>query len=172
METTIQMIAIVLAILAWFISFIQLRRSRRQNNEDIVFQHKIEAYRITIAQAYDFLQRSHFILDELADYKGDENSWVEGRMPEIFREINPILDKMDSDFIQHVMFLPELFVKRYNDFSFKAQRLLVEHYHFDNGVSIETYQMLTEMHSELINEVRKDLHIDLLNEKLKYRLEK
>jgi hypothetical protein len=170
--TIIQLIAIGLAVLAWVVSFVQLRRSRRQSNEDIVFQNKIEAYRNVVLLTYDFLQKSYFILDELSDFKGDEKKWVEQRMPEIFRQLNPLLDKIESDFIGHVVFLPEDFIKKYNDFSFKCQRFLVEHYHFDNKISIETYTTLTEMHSDLINQVRKDLHIDLLSEKLKYRLQK
>lgn len=172
METTIQVIAIGLAILAWIVSFIQLRRSRRQNNEDIIFQNKIDAYRQIILQAYDFLQKSFFILDELPDFKGNKNEWTEKRMPELFRQLNPLIEKMDSDFIAQVMFMPDDFIKKYNEFSFKCQRLLVEHYHFDNQLSIDTYMKLTEMHNDLINEVRQDLHINLLNEKLKYRLQK
>jgi hypothetical protein len=172
LETTIQIIAIGLAILAWIVSFIQLRRSRRQNNEDIIFQNKIDVYRQIISQTYDFLQKSYFILDELPDFKGNKEEWTETKMPELYRQLNPMIDKMDSDFIGHVIFLPDDFIKKYNEFSFKCQRLLVEHYHFDNQVSIETYMTLTEMHNDLINEVRRDLHVDLLNEKLKYRLQK
>lgn len=172
METTIQIIAIGLAILAWIVSFIQLRRSRRQNNEDIIFQNKIEAYRQIILRTYDFLQQSYFILDELPDFKGGKKEWTEKKMPELYRQLNPLIEKMDSDFIGQVMFLPDDFTKKYNEFSFKCQRLLVEHYHFDNKISIETYTTLTEMHNDLINESRKDLHINLLNEKLKYRLQR
>jgi hypothetical protein len=92
-------------------------------------------------------------------------------MPELFRSLNPLIDQMDNEFIGCAIFLPEEFVKRYNDFSFKCQRLLVEHYHFDNAQSSATYEQLNSMHQELINAARQDLHIQVLNEKLKYRLQ-
>lgn len=166
----IQLSGLFLAILAWVVSFVQLRRSRLQNNEDILFTNKIEAYKQTILSTYEFLQKSYFILEELPEFKGNKESWVDTRMPELFRLLNPVIDNMDNQFLGYAMFLPDDFVKRYNEFSFKCQRLLVEHYHFDNEVSSNTYSLLTEMHQDLVNAARKDLHIEVLNEKLRYRL--
>ena len=171
MDLAIQLVALLLALLAWVISFIQLKRQRRQNNEDLVYSQKIDAYRQTILRAYNFLQESYVILEVLSDFEGDEQSWIETKMPELFRSLNPLIDQMDNEFIGCAIFLPEEFVKRYNDFSFKCQRLLVEHYQFDNAHSSATYEQLNSMHQELINAARQDLHIKVLNEKLKYRLQ-
>jgi hypothetical protein len=170
MGEALNIIPLVVALLALVVSFIQLRRTRRQTNEDIIYANKIEGYRQVVEQTYRFVNESYLLLDALSDFEGDKNAWISERMPELYRQLNPLVEVMDSAFAKHVVLFPNAFVKLYNDFSFKSQRLLVEHYQFDAEHSHTVYMELTGLHNDMVNAVRHDLHIELLNEKLNYRL--
>lgn len=84
---TTQVITLLIATGALLISLIQTRRGRRQTNEDIIFHQKLQAYRDLIKSTYDFLDQSFSLLDELADFEGTKEEWVQTKMPE-FLEIS------------------------------------------------------------------------------------
>jgi hypothetical protein len=169
-DISIQVLTFAIAIAAWLISYIQLRRNRRQNNEDIIFSQKLDCYRKIIKESHDFLEKSFIILDELPDFKGTKEEWNKEKMPELFRQFYPKIVEFDHLIKEYSIFLPEQFIVEFDNFSLRSKRFLVEHYHFNNEHSINNYDKLTDIHNKLINLSRQDLHIDVLNKKLNYRL--
>lgn len=88
----------------------------------------------------------------------------------IFGDFYPLITKNQSLFAEYTIVLPEEFIKKFKEFSFKATRLLVEHYHFDNEHSMNAYDHLQDLHNDLLTLARKDLSVDVLNTRLSYRL--
>lgn len=170
LDTSIQILTFTIAIAAWLISYVQLKRNRRQNNEDIIFSQKLECYRVIIKKSYDFLVETFSLLDELPDFKGTKEEWEKDKMPSLFRLYYPKIQQMESSIKEYSFILPENFIEEFDNFITRCTRYLVEHYHFDNEHSINNYERLTNIHNKLINLTRQDLHIDILNKKLNYRL--
>lgn len=166
----IQIVTFTLAIAAWLISYTQLRRNRRQSNEDIVFNQKLECYRVIIKKSYDFLTDTFLLLEDLSDFQGTKEEWQNEKMPSLYRLYHPKIEEMDSIIKEYSFIIPEHFIEEFDNFILRCSRFLVEHYHFDNEHSIDNYDRLTDIHNEIINLTRQDLHINVLNRKLNYRL--
>ncbi|MEZ5084330.1 MAG: hypothetical protein R2750_12930 [Bacteroidales bacterium] len=169
-EILIQILISTIAIAAWLISYTQLRRTRRQNNEDYIFNQKLDCYRVLIRKSFDFLQDTFSLLDELPDFKGTKDEWTKEKMPSLYRLHYPKIEQMECTIKEYSFLFPEYFIDEFDNFLFRSARFIVEHYHFNNEHSINNYDKLTEIHNELINLTRKDLHINVLNKKLNYRL--
>ncbi len=169
-QTLTQVLIFTIAIAAWLISYIQLKRNRRQNNEDLIFNQKLEFYRVIIRKSYDFLKDVFLLLEELPDFKGTKEQWKKNKMPSLYRLHHPRIEQMESIIKEYSIILPEYFIEEFDNFIFCCTRFLVEHYHFDNEHSINSYDTLTDIHNKLVNLTRQDLHIDVLNKKLNYRL--
>lgn len=110
------------------------------------------------------------ILNELPDFMGTEEEWGK-KMQEFYILYRPKIVNMEISLRESSILLPENILLDINNFIIRCNRLLIEHYNFDNELSIDNYNKLCDLHDDVINEIRKDLHVEILNKKLKKRLE-
>jgi hypothetical protein len=169
-ETSIQFLTFSIAIAAWLISYIQLKRTRRQNNEDIIFNQKLECYRKIIKESYEFLVITTKLLDEVSDFNGTKEQWDQEFMPLKFKIHHPEIEQLDAFRKEYSILLPEHILIEFDRFVFCCYRFIVDYCNLDNEKCIDIFNKLTESHHKFINYTRQDLHIEVLNKKLNYRL--
>ncbi len=165
-------ITLAIALTALVISLIQHRRSRRISNEDVIFKEKLNIYKILARKTAVYIERTYSIIEEQQDFEGTEEEWIEHGAKKNFREFMISVNEFDSDLAEYSPVLPEAYIRKAQQLNEKMTRLLVNSYHFDNQILFDCYDQLIDLHNELINLSREDLHVDILQKSLKKRLEK
>jgi len=172
MDQVDKWITLTIALTALVVSLIQHRRSRRISNEDVIFKEKLNIYKILAKKAAIFIEQTYSIIEWQQDYQGTKDEWIEEGAKKNFKEYMVSVHDFDAELAEYSPVLPESYIRKAQGLNEKMTRLLVNSYHFDNLILFETYDQLIDLHNELINLSREDLHVDILQKSLKKRLNK
>lgn len=153
------------------LTYFNLRHSRKKEFQDKLFQFKIDAYKTLNDACYFAIKR----LDvnstpyvEIYNYT-DEKEWVKYCEANMGTEIIEVFKLQDLVYGQ-AMYLPTDVVDKFYDFTNDCISFVTHAYHFDTGLIISNQDRLWDKYIELLNLIRKDLNIELIDTGLKHRI--
>jgi hypothetical protein len=153
------------------LTYFNLRHSRKKEFQDKLFQFKIGAYKTLNDAYYSAVKR----LDvnstpyvEIYNYT-DEKEWVKYCEANMGTEIIEGFKLQDLVYGQ-AMYLPRDVVDKFYDFTNDCISFVTHAYHFDTGLIISNHDRLWDKYIELLNLIRKDLNIELIDTGLKHRI--
>lgn len=153
------------------LTYFNLRHSRKKEFQDKLFQFKIDAYKTLNDACYAAVKR----LDvnstpyfEIYNFT-DKDKWAKHCEANIGAEIIEGFKLQDLVYGQAI-YLPTDVVDKFYEFTNDCISFVTQSYHFDTGLIILNQDRLWNKYIELLNLIRKDLNIELIDTGLKHRI--
>jgi len=148
-----------------------LRNSQRKDFQDKLFQFKIDAYKTLNDACYATVKRldinsSPYV--EIYNY-ADKEQWVTYCEAYMGSEIIDGFKLQDLVYGQ-AMYLPVEVVDEFYTFTNDCISFVTQVYHFDAGLIIDNQDLLWDKYINILNLIREDLNIKLIDTGLKRRI--
>lgn len=157
--------AVLVSILALIVPYLTFRREKKQANQDILFQEKINAYKDIARRSFN-LYRDYFdIVDKVQFYEGTKEEWEKTFREEIFPQFM-ISEEFKKQLFTYTVILPNNIFKVAEHLSEDLLAFITSASHCDNEIIINGYDHIEREIFELIDLIRKDLNTDSLNMEL------
>jgi hypothetical protein len=162
---------IILTAITLTVVYFNYRHSREKDFQDNLYKIKVKSYKKIINQCLDVWQQldinsTPFV--QIYDFK-NENEWTIYYEKEVTKLIHIGFDIQKTVF-RETTFLPAKVMDTIFDFSNKCIRYVVIAGHFDTGLIIEKQDELHVLFFEVINSLRTDLGIEIIDESLQKRI--
>jgi len=170
-EQTFTAITITLTIINAALIYFNLRHSRKKDFQDKLFQLKLDAYKEMNDACYSSIKRldiesTPFVqIYDIKD-KGEWTKYCENNMGEQFQKGFELLDLA----YKYTFILPPSVVNKLHEFSNYCISFVTMTYHFDTGLIIDNQERLWDLYTDLTNEFRKDLNIEIIDGSLRQRI--
>ncbi len=164
-------ITVVLTSINVLLTYFNLRHSRKKEFQDKLFQFKIDAYKLLNEACYSAVKRLDINSKPYVEiYKfTDKKEWVKYCEANMGAEIIDGFKLQDLVYGQ-AMYLPADVVDKFYCFTNNCISFVTQAYHFDTGLIISNQDRLWEEYIELLNLIRKDLNIELIDTGLRHRI--
>lgn len=173
-ETLIELLAIIVATAALICSFLSYRQSHKINNENMLYQEKINAYKDIMYALSDLLNTMGLFLDlayeklEQKNLNKDDKNEIRGFIDEIDEKTN----EFDNNIKSNAAIIPNKILNKLEDLAFdlfKVEPLIdIQKSDIQNyGRSLDTFFVQAD---KLINMFRRDLNTKALNQALFKRI--
>lgn len=153
------------------LTYFNLRHDRKKDFQDKLFQFKIDAYNTLNDACYVAVKRLDINSTpyvEIYNYS-DKEKWVKYCEANMGTEIIEGFKLQDIIFEQAI-YLPPDVVKKFFEFSNDCISFVTHVYHFDTSLIITNQDQLWGKYIELLNLIRKDLKIELIDTSLNWRI--
>lgn len=175
-ETLIELLAILIASAALICSFLSYRQSHKINNENILYQEKINAYKDIMYALSDLLNTIDLYFD-LTDEKLDRKKLGEEHKKEALEfteEIERKSNEFDSEVKANAAILPGKILSKLEDLAYNLFRLkpLVDLQKSDVENYDKSLEGFYEQAEKLVGMFRKDLNTKELNQGLFRRIKR
>lgn len=162
---------IVLTAIAIAVTYANYTHIREKDFQDNLYKTKVEAYRTLIEQCVDIwrqldINSTPFV--QIYDVK-DEAQWMEYFLKEIHPLYHLAFD-LQKEIFRHTTFLPSKVMDKVFEFSEECLSYITTASHFDTGLIIQRQDELHDLFFELVNTLRSDLGIELIDESLNRRI--
>lgn len=170
-EQILTIITVGLTSINILITYFNLRYNRKKDFQDKLFQYKLDAYKTLNSTCYNAVKRldinsTPFV--KIYDYK-EEKEWLEYCEANMGDEIIENFKLQDQVYAE-AMYLPTEVVDKFYDFTNDCISFVTQAYHFDTALIIANQDKLWNKYIELLNLVRRDLNIELIDIGLKNRI--
>ncbi len=170
-EQTFTMTALVLTLVNVLLTYSNFRHNRKKDFQDRLFSLKIEAYNVLNEACYFRLKdldinSTPFV--QIYDYKDDKTwqKYCEKSMgPEIVAGF-----KLRNLIYAQAIYLPSDVLNRFLEFADDCISFVSQAYNFDTEHIINRQDALERAYVTLVNEIRMDLKIEVIDSGLQRRL--
>jgi hypothetical protein len=148
-----------------------LIHNKKKDFEDQLFKEKFDTYKQLIDSSYDALKALDINSDpfrKIYDIK-DKAEWQEYFQKEVSK-LYKIGFGLEDNIRKKSIYLPATVVDKFIEYSHLCMGYVTNCYHYDTGVIIDCQDRLSDLFFDLVNEIRSDLNIDLIDESLKTRI--
>ena len=168
---TLTIVNIILTIVTIAVSYANYTHIREKDFHDNLYKTKVEAYKKLIDQCVDVwkqldINSTPFV--QIYEIK-DPEEWKEYYLKEVSKLFHLGFD-LQKEIFKHTTFLPSKVMDKVFEFSEQCLSYVTIASHFDTGLIIERQDELHELFFEVVNTLRSDLGIEVINESLKSRI--
>ena len=163
------LIAVLISLFAFIVTFLTYRRERSKSNQDLIFQEKIAAYKQLIFHANNIFECFFKLVDDIEDHKGSKSKWAKYLKGESENYDDLVTDYEDIIF-EYLPILPDKVYHELNKFGIESRDFIDFSFKGNVKQTIKAHAKLEKSLNEIISLVRNDLNVDKLNIDLKKRL--
>jgi len=162
---------IVLTTITLTISYFSYHHSRKKDFQDKLFQIKLDAYKELNAKCYDAyltLNINSAPFNEI--YKIDTKEEWRKYFDKEFMTLYKVGFQLQKTIYGHAYLLPNDVITKYYDFSNFCLSFVTMAAHYDAGLIIDSTDRMWDYYSDLVNLIRQDLKIEIINKGLLKRV--
>jgi len=171
-DPIITFINIAVLLINSFLIYKTFFSERKRKFEDVLFDKKLKTYQEIIDRLYEIsskLDYSSEPFDSIHRFS-EKSEWQKYCEKEVLPLISMGINLHINIQRDYGLLLPEKVLKIIDDFSIYATRMVVESHHFDGELIIAKQDKMQGKLFDLINVMRSDLGIEIIDESLRNRL--
>ena len=171
-ESIFKVVNIIFLIINGYFLYRIFLSDRKRKFEDMLYDKKLLLYQEIlnkVSEISSILDYSSEPFDSIHKFD-DKSEWEKYCEKEIFPLISHGMNLLEDIQKLYSLLIPEKILKILENFSMYSVRFVVESYHFEGEIILEKQLKMLNIKFDLINEMRSDLKIDLIDESLKDRL--
>lgn len=168
-SNSIAMLAIVISIVALVVPYLTYKREEKQANQDIIFQEKVNAYKAITHESFTIYQNYFDLVNKVQFYEGTEDEWENTVLKEVTSFYHLSFDLKKSLYSYSVL-LPSNIFKEAEELSESFLGFVTNATHCNSRIIIESYEHIGNKLYKLVDLIRKDLNVDVLNTELSNRI--
>lgn len=165
----IALLATIISICAFALTFLSYRRERSKSNQDFLFEEKIDAYKKLMLLANTIFESFFDIVDEIVEYNGSKKAWIKYLEEESGEYDDHVNEFYEAIFISIPILPAEIYSELIN-FGVESGNLIDSAFKGNSVLTIRAHEKLEKSLKDIIGLVRNDLNVDKLNVDLKRRL--
>ena len=173
MEKFIPLANLFLLAINLIFLYYSFKRNRKKDFEDQLFKTKLTAYYSIAEKCFEALLKldaESTPFNKIYEIK-DKDEW------ELYfqKNISPLYEvgfNLMSEVNRHSILLPNEILKELNSYSNLCLGYVTNYFHLDSNIVIDCEERLWKKYNELINSIRTDLKIELIDESLNRRISK
>jgi len=168
-ESLADYLAVFVSLLALIISLQSYRRERRKSNQDLLFQEKIKAYQEILFQANFAISQLFDLLNEVQNFELPKEEW-EAKYQIICGNYYGIAEDFRGLLFRYIAVLPNKVFSNLDILAHKFTGFVTSATHCNSTISVESYDRIELQFNKVVDLLRKDLHVDKLNNGLSLRI--
>jgi len=165
----IAIIATVISICAFVLTFFSYRRERSKSNQDLVFQEKIAAYKKLMFLANTTFESFFDLVEDVQDHEGSKKEWTKYLEKEC-AEYDKLVTEFQDAIFESLPILPDKVYRELIEFGQESRHFITSAFNGNARLTINAHDKLEKSLRKIIILVRTDLNVDKLNIDLKRRL--
>jgi hypothetical protein len=162
-------LAVTLSFFALIIAIQTYRQDKRKANQDLLFEEKMKAYQEIIFQARTITTSLFDLVDEVQFSELTKEEW-EAKFQTISGQYYAMTFDYRNLLFRYITIIPNNVFSSLHDFSSRLTMFVTSSAHCNTEITVNSYDRIEHHSNQIIDIIRKDLHVDKLDRGLSSRI--